>query len=125
VTKTERMGDEDGEEVEPAAERPLERAAHDRADERRDARVGLPDLELAARAGELDRQHPGRVRDLLREVDLEVTEHLAVGPVGEPAPHRGVVRSLDQLTALLDDGGCLHANTSFRPSCPTGQSGGR
>ena len=82
-------------EREPAVERDLERAAQDGAEVGAEVRVGLPHLHR--RAAHLDRQHAGRVRQLLREVHLEVAEDLA--PRRLPGVHRGELGILQQVPA--------------------------
>ncbi len=98
-----RVGDEHGEEVQPPREPQLQRAPDDGADEGRDPGVGPPDLNPAVGAHELDGQHPGRVGDLLGEVDLEVAEHLPIRAVLQPAPDRRELRVLRERAAPVDD----------------------
>jgi hypothetical protein len=77
----------------------FERRLDDRAQVGAEVRLGLHPLDL--RAADLQRQHAGRVDDLLREVDLEMPHHLAA--LLAPTLDGGILRILDQFAAAFED----------------------
>jgi hypothetical protein len=88
------MGDEEIQRH-AARERQLERGLEDRAQVRAEVRVGV--LGFDRRAAHLEGQQSRGVRDLLGEIDLEVTDHLAA--CFAPAAHGREVGVLEQLLA--------------------------
>ena len=54
--------------------------------------------ELHRRSSQLDREHAGRMSDLLREVDLEVAQHFPTAL--SPALHRAVVAVFDHFSTV-------------------------
>ena len=89
------VGDEQVE-LDPVAQRKLERGLEDRTQVGAEVRIGQ--VRLQRGAPHLEGEHAGGVDDLLREVHLEVAGHLASGVA--PAAHRVEVRGFDLLPAL-------------------------
>ncbi len=89
--------------VEPAGEPQLDRRARDAADVALVVGVALDHLELVAAAEDADRQHPGRVDELARDVDRHVADRLASRHGGLPRLDRAEVEVLEQRLAALDD----------------------